>query len=246
MRKAIIALLFAMTPTLGLAAGGDVRLQKADVDLGNKASLQRGAALFTNYCLSCHSASYMRYNRLSQDLGLTEEQVKENLMFGTDKIGDTMEIAMDPVDAANWFGTAPPDLSVISRARGADWLYSYLKAFYIDESRPFGVNNTVFADVGMPHVLWELEGLKRPVYKSETGADGETVRTLSGFELVTPGLYTEIEYDRAVNDLVNYLVYMGEPAQLVRYQLGVWVLLFLALSFVVTYLLKKEYWKDVH
>lgn len=246
MRKLILAFLIAAAPALGLAAGGGAPLEKADVDLGNKASLQRGAAIFANYCLSCHSASYMRYNRLSEDLGLTEEQVKENLMFTTDKIGDVMQVAMSPDDAANWFGTTPPDLSVVARSRGADWLYSYLKAFYVDESRPFGVNNAVFKDVAMPHVLWELEGLKKPVRETHTDEEGKEVEAVVGYETVTPGVYTAVEYDRAVNDLVNYLVYMGEPAKLVRYQLGVWVLLFLVLLFVVSYFLKKEYWKDVH
>ena len=246
MRKLIIALLLVAAPALGLAAGPGVSLEKADVDLGNQASLQRGAAIFTNYCLSCHSAQYMRYQRVANDLGLTEEQVKENLMFTTDKIGEVMKVAMSSDDAANWFGTTPPDLSVVARSRGADWLYSYLKAFYVDESRPFGVNNAVFADVAMPHVLWELEGLKKPVYETHTSEGGRETETLVGYEMVRPGIYTEVEYDRAVNDLVNYLVYMGEPAKLVRYELGIWVLLFLVLLFVVSYFLKKEYWKDVH
>lgn len=246
MRKLVIAFLMAAAPALGLAAGNGAPLEKADVDLNNQASLQRGATIFANYCLSCHSAEYMRYKRLADDLGMTEEQVQENLMFTTDSIGDVMKVAMDGDEAADWFGTTPPDLSVVARSRGADWLYSYMKAFYVDESRPFGVNNAVFDNVGMPHVLWELEGLKEPVYETHTGADGEEVASLVGYETVIPGAYTGAEYDRAVNDLVNYLVYMGEPAKLERYHLGVWVLLFLVLMFVVAYFLKKEYWKDVH
>lgn len=245
MKRLIIAAVLAVLPVLGLASE-EAHLEKADVDLGNQASLQRGARLFVNYCLSCHSASYMRYQRLSTDLGLSKDQVKDNLMFAADKIGSTMTVAARPQDEEQWFGKAPPDLSVIARARGADWLYSYLTGFYLDPSRPTGVNNTVFKDVGMPHVLWDLEGLKKPVYETQVNKEGEKEKVITGFEMVQPGRLSEVEYHRAVNDLVNYLVYMGEPAKLTRYQVGFWVLLFLALLFVVSYFLKKEYWKDVH
>ncbi len=245
MKRLIIAAALAVLPVLALASEG-AQLEKADVDLGNQASLQRGARMFVNYCLSCHSASYMRYQRLSSDLGLSKEQVKKNLMFAADKIGSTMTVAIRPGDAAQWFGKAPPDLSVIARARGADWLYSYLTGFYLDPSRPMGVNNAVFKDVGMPHVLWNLEGLKKPVYETHVDEEGNKVKEIKGYEMVQPGSMTEVEYHRAVNDLVNYLVYMGEPAKLTRYQVGFWTLLFLALLFVVSYFLKKEYWKDVH
>ena len=246
MKKIIIALLITLMPALGLAAGGGVHLDKADVDLTNQASLQNGAKLFVNYCLSCHSAAYMRYNRMAKDLGLSEEQVQNNLMFAADKIGETMTIAMPENDAKKWFGTKIPDLTVVARARGEDWLYTYLRTFYLDASRPLGVNNTTFKDVGMPHVLWELEGLKQPVYETSKDHDGKETKRIVKYEIVQPGKMSEAEYDNAVRDLVNFMVYMGEPAKLSRYNIGVWVLLFLALLFVVSYAMKKEFWKDVH
>lgn len=246
MRKFIAALLIAALPGLAMASGGEVHLDRAGVDLSDKASLQHGAKLFVNYCLSCHSAAYMRYNRMGKDLGLTDDQLKENLMLATEKVGDPMTIAMSAKDAKRWFGAPPPDLSVIARARGADWLYTYLRTFYVDEKRPFGVNNVVFPDVGMPHVLWELEGLKKPVYKTVTGHDGSEKHVIDGFEQVVPGKLSQTEYDKAARDLTSFLVYMGEPVALERQRLGVWVMLFLAVFLVAAYLLKKEYWRDVH
>ena len=246
MKRYFIALIIAVLPVLVHASEEGVPLQKADVDLNDKASLQNGARLFVNYCLSCHSADYMRYNRMAQDLGLSDEQVTKNLMFAADKIGETMHVAMPRDDAKKWFGTAPPDLSVEARARGANWLYSYLKAFYLDPSRPTGVNNTVFHNVGMPDVLWDLEGLKKPVFETRKDAEGHDVKTVVGYEMVQPGKLSADEFDSDVRDLVNFLVYMGEPAQLERPYVGLWVLLFLAVMFVVSYYLKKEYWKDVH
>lgn len=246
MKNKIIALLMMMAPALALASGGGVHLDEADIDLNNQASLQRGAKLFVNYCLSCHSAAYMRYNRMGQDLGLTDEQVRENLMFAAEKVGETMTVAMPVSDAKAWFGSKVPDLTVVARARGADWLYSYLRGFYLDESRLWGVNNTVFKDVGMPHVLWELQGLKKPVYETYTDHEGNPAKRITGFEMVQPGKLTEAEYDKAVNDLVNFMVYMGEPAKLKRYSIGVWVMLYLFVLFVVSYAMKKEFWKDVH
>ncbi len=246
MKKIITTLLMTLVPALGLAAGGGVHLDKADVDLHNKASLQNGARLFVNYCLSCHSAAYMRYSRMGQDLGLSDEQVKDNLMFASEKIGETMTVAMPENEAKKWFGTKIPDLTVVARARGADWLYTYMRTFYLDDSRPWGVNNTTFKDVGMPHVLWELEGLKQPVFETYKDHDGNEAKRIVGYEMVQPGKMTEAEYDNAVRDLVNFMVYMGEPAKLSRYRIGVWVLLFLALLFVVSYAMKKEFWKDVH
>ncbi len=243
MRKLITLFLLAVTPALGLAAGGHVHLDQANIDPTDQASLQRGAKFFVNYCLGCHSAKYQRYNRMAQDIGLTEEQVKANLMFTTDKIGNTMEIAMSPADANKFFGTTPPDLSLIARSRGVDWLYTYLRSFYIDESRPTGVNNVVFKDVGMPHVMWELQGWQKAIFKeNEHGGDPIFER----FELVKPGSMTPEEFDAAIRDLVNFLDYVGEPYKLERQRLGVKVLLFLAIFFVLAYLLKKEYWKDVH
>ena len=246
MKNIIIALLITLMPALGVAAGGGVHLDKADVDLTNQASLQNGAKLFVNYCLSCHSAVYMRYNRMAKDLGLTEEQVQNNLMFAADKVGETMTIAMPANDAKKWFGTKIPDLTVVARARGEDWLYTYLRTFYLDASRPWGVNNATFKDVGMPHVLWELEGLKQPVYEIHKDHEGNETKRIVRYEMVQAGKMSAAEYDNAVRDLVNFMVYMGEPAKLSRYNIGVWVLLFLALLFVVSYAMKKEFWKDVH
>ena len=246
MKKLIVAFLLAAVPLLGLAAGGGAHLDKANIDLSDQASLQRGAKLFVNYCLSCHSAKYQRYNRMAKDLGLTEEEVKENLMFTTDKIGDTMEIAMAEEDAAVWFGTAPPDLSVITRARGVDWVYTYLRSFYLDPSRPLGVNNIVFPDVGMPHVLWELQGWQEAKFDIVTDEQGNQHEEFAGFELVKTGSMSPDEYDGAMRDLVNFLTYVGEPGQMARQSLGWKVLLFLAVFFVIALLLKKEYWKDIH
>lgn len=248
MKKMIFAMMLAVLPMAATAAGGGVHLDKAPIDLTDKASLQRGARLFTNYCLSCHSAQYMRYQRVADDLGLTAEQVENNLMFGgpDQQIGDTMQVIMPVEQSEKWLGVAPPDLSVVARARGTDWLYTYLRSFYLDDSRPFGVNNTVFPDVGMPHVLWELEGLKKPVYKTVEGSDGEDKKVIDGFEYVTEGEMSPAEFDQAMADLTAFMEYMGEPVILERQRLGVWVLLFLAVLFVLAYLLKKEYWKDVH
>lgn len=240
MKKLLISLLLAMVPALGSASSA-VHLDDAEIDLSDQASLQRGAKYFVNYCLSCHSAQYQRYNRMARDLGLTESEVKDNLMFTSDKIGDTMTVAMDPKDAANWFGVAPPDLSVITRARGVDWIYTYLRSFYIDESRPFGVNNMVFPDVGMPHVFWKLQGMQQAVFKEEDGS-----KHFEHLEMVEPGSMSPEEFDGAMRDLTAFLSYVGEPIQLERKRLGVWVLLFIAVFFVLAYLLKKEYWKDVH
>lgn len=230
----------AVAPVMAFAAGATVHLDKAPVNLGDQESLQRGARMFVNYCLNCHSAGYMRYSRL-QDLGLTEDQIKENLMFAAEKPGELMKVSMSVADGKEWFGAAPPDLSVISRARGADWLYTYLRGFYRDDTRASGWNNTVFDKVGMPHVLWTLQGEMVPVMKQE-GAQAVVER----LELAKPGSVSLAEYDAMVGDLVNYLVWMGEPAQVQRKRLGVIVLAFLAVFFVVAYYLKKEYWKDVH
>ena len=245
MKKLIITLLFAL-PAAVMAAGGGAHLENANVDLTDKASLQRGAKLFVNYCLSCHSAAYQRYNRMGKDIGLTDDQVQDNLLLAGEKVGETMTIAMPQEDAKSWFGNPPPDLSVMARARGADYIYTYLKTFYIDESRPFGVNNVVFPDVGMPHVLWELEGMKKAITKTEIDADGNEHTVISGYEMVKAGSMDEVEYDQAARDLTNFMVYMAEPIKLKRQQIGIWVLLFLAVFFVVAYALKKEYWKDIH
>lgn len=245
MKKLIIALLFAL-PAAAMAAGAGPHLEPANIDLNDKASLQRGARLFVNYCLSCHSAAYQRYNRMGRDIGLTEEQVAENLLLAGEKVGETMTIAMQQGDAKRWFGAPPPDLSVIARARGVDYIYTYLKTFYIDEKRPFGVNNAVFPAASMPHVLWELEGLKKAITKTEVDAQGTETTVITGYEMVRAGSMSEAEYDQAARDLTAFLTYTGEPVKLERQRLGIWVLLFLAIFFVFAYALKKEYWKDVH
>ncbi|EGV51196.1 cytochrome c1 [Candidatus Endoriftia persephone] len=246
MKKLFFAFLLAAAPLMGFASGGGVHLDDADIDLSDEASLQRGAKYFVNYCLSCHSAKFQRYNRMARDLGLTEEEVKQNLMFTTDKIGNTMTIAMPQEQAEAWFGTAPPDLSVIARARGVDWLYTYFRSFYVDESRPFGVNNIVFPDVGMPHVLWELQGPQKAVFRTEQDAAGNETHVFDKFEQIAPGKLSPGEYDDVARDLTAFLSYVGEPIQMKRKSMGIWVLLFIAAFFGLAYMLKKEYWKDVH
>ena len=188
----------------------------------------------------------MRYNRIAKDLDVEEDVVEMNLMFTTDKIGDGMEIAMRPSDAASWFGAVPPDLSVIARSRGEDWLYNFLLSFYIDERKSTGVNNTIFKDTAMPHVLWGLQGLQRAVYAIETNEDGAESSTIQHLELVVPGALDEGQYKEAVRDLVGFLVYLGEPAKLVRYRIGFWVIVYLFVFLAAAYLMKREYWKDVH
>ena len=241
--KIIAALVFV--PGLAFANEENVRLDKAPVDLANQASLQRGARMFVNYCLNCHSASYMRYSRL-QDLGLTENQIKDNLLFTREKPGETMTIAMSKADAKAWFGATPPDLSVIARSRGPDWLYTYLRSFYRDESRSTGWNNVVFDKVGMPHVMATLQGEQIAHYRTEKEANGEEKQVFDRFELVKPGSVSLAQYDAMVGDLVNYLAWMGEPAKEKRMTTGLFVLLFLGMFFVVAYYLKKEFWKDIH
>ncbi len=245
MKKRFFLLLLMVTPALSLAAEGGIHLEKANIDPENQQSLQRGARLFVNYCLSCHPAAMMRYERMGKDLGIDEKLVAENLMFNGGRVGELMTVATNPEDAKEWFGTAPPDLSVIARSRGVDWLYTYLHSFYLDPSRITGVNNLVFPDVGMPDVLWELQGWQKPVITTVKDADG-TERKIIKLELVQPGKLSPKEFDRAVRDLVNFMAYMGEPAKQERQQLGVKVILFLLVFLVVAYLLKKEYWKDVH
>ncbi len=245
MKRTILLLAIGLWSVGAPASGGEAGLHHARVDLHDTASLQRGARLFVNYCMGCHSLDYMRYNRLGQDIGLSEAQVRDNLVIGDAKVGDTMGVSMRAADAAKWFGVAPPDLSVVARARGADWLYSYLIGFYADDnpSRPFGVNNLVFKDVAMPHVLWRLQGVQQPVF-AEPDESGQ--RPITGLEAGTAGEMQPGEFRLAMHDLVNFLVYVGEPAQLLRARIGPWVLLFLALLFVLSRALYKEYWRDVH
>lgn len=247
MRTLITACLLLILPGLAAAAGAGYHLDHAPINLENQASLQRGAKLFVNYCQGCHSLDFQRYNRLARDLGMSDEIVKENLIFNKEvKVGDPMKNAMPRKEAKAWFGATPPDLSLIARSRGVDYLYTYLRTFYVDKTRPWGVNNAVFPLVGMPHVLWELQGWQEPVYETHKGADGHEQHTLVGFELVEPGKLSPPEFDAAMADLVGFLAYVGEPAQLVRQKIGIWVLLYLVIAFVAFYFLKKEYWKDVH
>jgi ubiquinol-cytochrome c reductase cytochrome c1 subunit len=230
---------------VAMAAGAALHLDKAPVST-DPAALQHGAKLFVNYCMNCHSASYVRYNQL-QNIGLSEQAIRDNLMFTGEKVGDLMTISMRAKEAKQWFGVTPPDLSVIARARasadgsGADWLYTYLRQFYRDEARPTGWNNVIFANVGMPHALWELQGVQKAVVTQN--ADGTTHTAL---ELVRPGKLSVEEYDKAVADLVSFLVWMGEPVAEKRKTIGTWVLIFLAGLFVLSYALKKSYWKDIH
>nr|VFK55921.1 MAG: ubiquinol-cytochrome c reductase cytochrome c1 subunit [Candidatus Kentron sp. TC] len=251
MRKlSFLAAFLLLVPAFATASGGSaaVGLLDPEIDLRDAASLRRGAKLFVNYCLSCHEASLARYNRMASDIGLTDDQVKANMMFATDKVGDVMTVAMSSEDAVRWFGTQPPDLSVVSRSRGVDWLYSYLLGFYKDSdpSRPFGVNNVVFPDVAMPHVLLGLQGVQVRKSSHSDGQHGFPQGFDDLLELIQAGeLRTTDEYQDAARDLVAFLAYLGEPTKLQRQQLGIWVLLFLAVLFVFSYALKKEYWEDV-
>jgi ubiquinol-cytochrome c reductase cytochrome c1 subunit len=276
MKKLLAALLLA--PGLALASSGEVKLDRAPVDTDNIPSLQRGAKVFVNYCLNCHSAGYMRYNRL-QDLDLSVQQIKDNLMFGADKVGETMHVAMRTKDAAKWFGVAPPDLTVIARSRGADWLYTYMRTFYRDSSRPTGWNNVVFQNASMPHVLYGVQGVRpltvveiKETIDEKSGASAGYQRHTSVYDLngerqyklekltgtnhrssiayqwgePIGGQLNAGQYDELVADLINYLVYMGEPAGNSRVQIGIYTILFLVLLILVSWLLKRAYWKDVH
>ena len=223
---------------------------KAPNKTNDLVALQNGAKLFVNYCLNCHSAAFMRYNRL-KDIGLTEQQIKDNLLFATDKVGETMQAAIDPKQAKDWFGGNPPDLTVISRSRsaagqgsGADYLYTYLRTYYMDDSKATGWNNLAFPNVGMPHVLWQLQGSRKPVYEVSS-EQGHEIKAFKGWEQLTPGSMTPLEYDHAVGDLVNFLQWMGEPSQNTRTRVGVGVLIFLALLTVFTWRLNAAYLKDV-
>jgi ubiquinol-cytochrome c reductase cytochrome c1 subunit len=217
-------------------------LQSANNNIDSTASLQRGAKYFVNYCMGCHSAQYVRYNRLGQDLGITEQQLVENLMFTGERSFDTMAIAMRPEDSARWFGRTPPDLSLIARSRGTDYLYNFLRSFYVAPGRPTGVDNTVLPGTAMPHILWKLQGTQRAVF-----AEGEHgAQVFEGFEVATPGELDAEQYDAVVRDIVNFLDYIGEPMKRQRQQLGIWVIGFLFVFLLMAYALKKEIWKDVH
>ncbi|PQJ96033.1 cytochrome c1 [Chromatium okenii] len=243
MRKLIIAALLLLSPTVLLANAEGPALQSSNIDLHDQASLQRGAKYFVNYCLGCHSLQYMRYNRLAKDLGIDEVTLRENLLFGDAKPGALMENAMRADDQLKWFGVVVPDLTLVTRWRSPDWVYTYLKSFYVDSTRPYGVNNLMFPLVAMPHGLSNLQGVQEPVFDHhQAGATPVVV----GVKLVKEGLLSPKEYDNMVRDITAFLTYAGEPIQLERQRLGVYVLLFLGFLFILAYLMKKEYWKDIH
>ena len=242
--KTLIAWVVLLLAPSAFASTGGVRIDALNLERYDVASLQRGAQGFVNYCMGCHSASYMRFNRLTA-IGLTEEQIKDNLIFTDVKVGDTMRIAMSLTDGKSWFGAAPPDLSVIARSRGTDWLYTYLRTFYRDPSRPTGWNNLAFASVGMPHVLYELQGVQTLKVEKSKDAHGHEVESRT-LVLDKPGRLTPLEYDRFAADLTNFLAYAAEPARYDRVRIGVYTLLFLGVLLVFAWLLKREFWKDVH
>lgn len=255
MKKILLTLVMALGLAAGAhAAGGGIAWDKFPQEKATDLpALQNGAKLFANYCLNCHAASFMRYNRL-RDIGLTDEQIKNNLMFATDKVGDTMQVAITAKQGKDWFGGTPPDLTVIARSRadfgkgsGADYLYTYLRTYYRDETKATGWNNLAFPGVGMPHVLWELQGQRAAKYVEEKDPHDpkKTIHRFDGFEQLTPGKMSPLEYDNAVGDLVAYLQWMGEPAQGQRVRLGVWVLIFLGVFTVIAWRLNAAYWKDV-
>ncbi len=240
MKKILLALLFA--PLVAAASEAGYRLDRAPIDPKDLVSLQAGAKTFVNYCLNCHGAQFMRYNRLT-DLGLTEAQIRDNLVLTDAKVGDTMKVALSPKDGKAMFGTAPPDLTVIGRSRGADWLYTYLRSFYRDPKSPTGWNNAVFPQVAMPHVLWTLQGERGlEVIPSKDGHGAPEYK----WTQLAPGAQDTVQFDTTVRDLVNYLVYMGEPSANARKSIGIVVLFCLGILFIFAYALKKEFWKDVH
>lgn len=256
MKKLSIFLIAFATGALvsmpAFAAGAAGAVDKIHLNMNDKAGLQNGAKLFVNYCLSCHSASYARYNRVAEDLEIPVALLKENLMFTTEKTGDLMKTTMPAEDSKRWFGVTPPDLTLVSRVRKPAWVYTYMRAFYQDESSPSGWNNSLFENVAMPHAMYELQGVQRKVKKveldypaAELGAEqtkvGDTV-----FELVHPGKMSPVEFDKAMMDLTAFLAYLAEPAQMQRKSLGVYTLAFLIILMGLSYLLKKEYWRDVH
>ncbi len=238
-----------LATSLAHAEGGGLAWDKAPNKTNDMAALQNGAKLFVNYCLNCHSAAFMRFNRL-KDIGLSDQQVKDNLLFTTDKVGETMKAAIDPHQAKDWFGANPPDLTVIARSRagaggtGADYLYTYLRTYYRDSTKATGWNNLAFPSVAMPHALWELQGERKPVYEVMEEHGHET-HVFKGWEQVTPGSMTPLQYDQAVGDLVAYMQWMGEPAQNTRIRVGVWVLLFLGVFTFIAWRLNAAFWKDV-
>lgn len=238
---AIAALLVAID---GFASGPGAEMEVADIDPGNISSLQRGARNFMNYCSGCHSAQYVRFNTMGKHLGLSDEQLVDNLMFNAEKTFDTIQASMPAADAARWYGTAPPDMSLMARAKGADYIYNFLKGFHLDPDSPTGVDNIVLAGTSMPHVLWELQGYQRAIF-AEHIVDGVVSHEFEGFEQVTAGSMDAEDYDDFVRDTVNFLAYIAEPIRSDRRKLGVWVLMYLIVFLIIAAMLKKQIWKDV-
>ena len=255
MKQLPIIVLALLLPSLGWTAGGGHTYPNDDIEIDwdDKAAMQRGARTFVNYCLSCHSAAYARFNRVGADLGIPDDLVRDNLIFTTDingektKIGELMTTTMTPAYAEEAFGVVPPDLTLITRSRGVDWVYNYLRAFYLDDGREgLGVNNGVFNNVGMPHVLGELQGYQKPKYRTKVDAEGNETEIIVGFEIVQRGSMSKSDYDRMIHDLVAFLDYLAEPYKQTRKNVGTGVIIFLLLFLVLAYALKREYWKDVH
>jgi ubiquinol-cytochrome c reductase cytochrome c1 subunit len=246
MLKRWLLIAVALLPAgVALAEEGEIAVLHSGTDINDLASLQRGARNFMNYCSGCHSLTYLRYNRMAQDLKIPESELTADLMFTSTKVFDGINSAM-PAEAADWFGKLPPDLSLMARERGTDYLYSYLKGYYVDNTRPWGVNNLYLPGTAMPDVLASLQGLQKSVFKNEQDAGGSAHMVLVGVDRLTPGTLSAEQYDTFVRDIANFLDYAGEPAKAKRQSLGVFITLFLLVGFVFAYLLKKEYWKDVH
>lgn len=253
MKKLLLTLIAAFGIATGgaQAAGGEgVTWDKAPNVITDLAALQQGAQIFVNYCLNCHSAAFMRYNRLA-DIGLSEQQIKDNLLFTTERVGETMRASIDPNQAKEWFGANPPDLTLVARSRsghsgtGADYLYTFLRTFYRDPTKVTGWNNLAFPNVGMPHALWELQGVREPVFEQQQ-SHGREVQVFKGWKQVSPGTMTPLQYDQAIGNLVGYLQWMAEPAQNARIRVGVWVLLFLGVFTFIAWRLNAAFWKNVH
>jgi ubiquinol-cytochrome c reductase cytochrome c1 subunit len=250
MKKLILTLVAAFGFAAGAQAASEgVAWDKAPDRTNDLPALQHGAKLFVNYCLSCHSASYMRFNRL-KDLGISEQQIKDNLLVGTDKVGELMKSAIDPKDAKEWFGALPPDLTLIARSRsghggtGADYLYTYLRTYYRDDEKPTGWNNLAFPSVAMPHALWQLQGDREPQFDT-VQSHGHETKVFTGWKQVSAGSMTPLQYDQAVGDLVGYLSWMAEPSQNHRVRVGAWVMLFLLVLLVIVWRLNAAFWKDI-
>ncbi len=240
--KCVLFVAGLLVSAAAFAASGGA-LQQADTDLNDRGSLQRGAKLYLNYCAGCHSLKYLRYSRMATDLGLTEDEVMQNLVFTDAKFGDHIEVAMPAAGASEWFGNMPPDLSLVSRSRGTDWLYTYMKSFYLDESAALGWNNRLFPNVAMPNPLWQMQGLQHAEYGA---ADANGDRAITGLTVTQPGTMSPQEFDQSVRDITAFLEYAGEPAILKRQGIGVWVILFLAVFTFFAWMLNREYWRDVH